>query len=94
MGYLHIFTISTGAGFLPSTVVNQLISFSQGCRRSPHLKNIQKLQGQGEPLTLPKQHVGLPVVQLLKQKFTGLRIPRWWFQIFCIFTPIWGRFPF
>ena len=19
---------------------------------------------------------------------------RWWFQIFCIFTPIWGRFPF
>ena len=20
--------------------------------------------------------------------------PRWWFQIFCIFTPSWGRFPF
>ena len=19
---------------------------------------------------------------------------RWWFRIFCIFTPIWGRFPF
>ena len=19
---------------------------------------------------------------------------RWWFQIFCIFTPTWGRFPF
>ena len=18
----------------------------------------------------------------------------WWFQIFCVFTPIWGRFPF
>ena len=21
-------------------------------------------------------------------------IPGWWFQIFVIFTPIWGRFPF
>ncbi len=21
-------------------------------------------------------------------------VPRWWFQIFFIFTPLWGRFPF
>ena len=22
------------------------------------------------------------------------RLSRWWFQVFCIFTPTWGRFPF
>ena len=24
----------------------------------------------------------------------GKQLSRWWFQIFFIFTPIWGRFPF
>ena len=25
---------------------------------------------------------------------SSIFITRWWFQIFFIFTPIWGRFPF
>jgi len=32
-----------------------------------------------------------------KTRATGFKRynkPRWWFQIFFIFTPIWGRFPF
>ena len=26
--------------------------------------------------------------------FSYLLFSRWWFHIFCIFNPIWGRFPF
>ena len=29
----------------------------------------------------------------LKGSEIGIKITRWWFQIFWIFTPTWGRFP-
>ena len=29
-----------------------------------------------------------------KEQYFRPRKPRWWFQIFVIFTSIWGRFPF
>ena len=37
-----------------------------------------------------------PGWQLFFVKFAGctIKISRWWFQIFFIFIPIWGRFPF
>ena len=30
----------------------------------------------------------------IREFIRRMKITRWWFQIFCIFTPTWERFPF
>ena len=39
-------------------------------------------------------HVRIWFIIQLKQPLKYHQISRWWFQIFFIFTPTWGRFPF
>ena len=50
------------------------------------------------PNALPKRSSWSSVFVGLNQCFNkttrGIHLPRWWFQIFFIFTPTWGRFPF
>ena len=40
-----------------------------------------------------KKNPSLPVIIINGVKLTPYKDAGWWFQIFFIFTPIWGRFP-
>ena len=42
----------------------------------------------------PGFHSSNSIDGLFWQEFFWRILPRWWFQTFFIFTPIWGRFPF
>ena len=47
-----------------------------------------------QSVSLDKIEPGKKTIQVCLNRVLTLKISGWWFQIFFIFTPTWGRFPF
>ena len=78
------------------------VSF-QGCTNSLipyHLRMILHLcpslrfWSQGQDISQETAGSYVKAVSALTKQHRGWSRSRWWFQIFFIFTPTWGRFPF